>query len=294
MLPMNREVWAKYVPMIEDTGADALELNFGCPHGMSERGMGSAVGQVPEYIQQATEWCKSVARVPVVIKLTPNVTNILGPAKAAKAGGADAVSLINTLNSIMRVDYDTLTMYPATDGMGSHGGYCGPAVKPIALHMVAEIARNPATRGLPISGIGGVTDWRDAVDFLALGASNVQVCTAAMVYGFKIIDDLTSGLSPFPARQGHEERQGAGRARRALGDGLAVPQPELRREGADRPGPLHPVRPLPHRLRGRFAPGHHAHGQRASGASRSSTRNASAAISASASARSSTASRWSA
>ncbi len=197
MLPMNREVWAKVVPMIEDTGADALELNFGCPHGMSERGMGSAVGQVPEYIQQATEWCKSVARVPVVIKLTPNVTSILGPANAAKQGGADAVSLINTLNSIMRVDYDTLTMYPATDGMGSHGGYCGPAVKPIALHMVAEIARNAATRGLPISGIGGVTDWRDAVDFLALGASNVQVCTAAMVYGFKIIDDLRSGLSHF-------------------------------------------------------------------------------------------------
>ncbi|MEX0735764.1 MAG: NAD-dependent dihydropyrimidine dehydrogenase subunit PreA [Steroidobacteraceae bacterium] len=197
MLPMKPETWAKYVPMIEDTGADALELNFGCPHGMSERGMGSAVGQVPEYIQQATEWCKAVARVPVVIKLTPNVTNILGPAKAAKDGGADAVSLINTLNSIMRVDYDTLTMYPATDGKGSHGGYCGPAVKPIALHMVAEIARNPATRGLPISGIGGITDWRDAVDFLALGASNVQVCTAAMVYGFKIIDDLRSGLSHF-------------------------------------------------------------------------------------------------
>jgi dihydropyrimidine dehydrogenase (NAD+) subunit PreA len=194
---MNQDAWAKYVPMIEDTGADALELNFGCPHGMSERGMGSAVGQVPEYIRQATEWCKSVARVPVVIKLTPNVTNILAPAKAAKDGGADAVSLINTLNSIMRVDYDTLTMYPATDGKGSHGGYCGPAVKPIALHMVAEIARHPATQGLPISGIGGVTDWRDAVDFLALGASNVQVCTAAMVYGFKIIDDLTTGLSHF-------------------------------------------------------------------------------------------------
>ncbi|MGE0030530.1 MAG: NAD-dependent dihydropyrimidine dehydrogenase subunit PreA [Steroidobacteraceae bacterium] len=197
MLPMNREAWAKYVPMIEDTGADALELNFGCPHGMSERGMGSAVGQVPEYIQQAAEWCKAVARIPVIVKLTPNVTNIMGPARAAKEGGADAVSLINTMNSIMRVDYDTLTMYPATDGMGSHGGYCGPAVKPVALHMVAEIARNEATRGLPISGIGGVTDWRDAVDFLALGASNVQVCTAAMVYGFKIIDDLTSGLSHF-------------------------------------------------------------------------------------------------
>ena len=147
MLPMNEQSWAKYVPMIEDTGADGLELNFGCPHGMSERGMGSAVGQVPEYIQQAAAWCKKFARVPVIVKLTPNITNILPAAKAAKDGGADAVSLINTLNSIMRVDYDNLTIYPSTDGKGSHGGYCGPAVKPIALHMVAEIARSRETRG---------------------------------------------------------------------------------------------------------------------------------------------------
>ncbi len=197
MLPMNEQSWAKYVPMIEDTGCDGLELNFGCPHGMSERGMGSAVGQVPEYIQQAAAWCKKFARVPVIVKLTPNITNILPAARAAKNGGADAVSLINTLNSIMRVDYDNLTIYPATDGKGSHGGYCGPAVKPIALHMVAEIARSRETAGLPISGIGGITDWRDAVDFLALGASTVQVCTAAMVYGFKIIDDLVDGLANY-------------------------------------------------------------------------------------------------
>ena len=197
MLPMNEQSWKKYVPMIEDTGADGLELNFGCPHGMSERGMGSAVGQVPEYIQQAAAWCKKYARVPVIVKLTPNITNILPAAKAAQQGGADAVSLINTLNSIMRVDYDSLTIYPATDGMGSHGGYCGPAVKPIALHMVAEIARHRETANLPISGIGGITDWRDAVDFLALGATTVQVCTAAMVYGFKIIDDLVDGLSNY-------------------------------------------------------------------------------------------------
>ena len=197
MLPMNEAAWAKYLPMIEDTGIDAFELNFGCPHGMSERGMGAAVGQVPEYIQMAAEWAKKAASVPVIVKLTPNVTNILPPAKAALDGGADAVSLINTINSIMRVDYDSLTMYPATDGMGTHGGYCGEAVKPIALTMVAEIARSAETRALPISGIGGITDWRDAVDFLALGASNVQVCTAAMIYGFKIIDDLVDGLNNF-------------------------------------------------------------------------------------------------
>ncbi len=197
MLPMNEATWAKHIPMIEDTGCDGLELNFGCPHGMSERGMGAAVGQVPEYLQQAAEWAKQFANTPVIVKLTPNVTNILPPAMAAKAAGADAVSLINTVNSIMRVDYDTLTMFPTTDGMGSHGGYCGEAVKPIALHMIAEIARHEKTAGLPISGIGGISDWRDAVDHIALGASNVQVCTAAMVYGFKIIDDLTDGLSKF-------------------------------------------------------------------------------------------------
>jgi dihydropyrimidine dehydrogenase (NAD+) subunit PreA len=202
MFPMEEETWAKYVPIIEDTGADGFELNFGCPHGMSERGMGAAVGQVPEYIQMATEWCKKYAKTPVIVKLTPNVGNILPPAQAALDGGADAVSLINTINSIMRVNYDTLTMYPTTDGMGSHGGYCGSAVKPIALHMVAEIARNEGTAKLPVSGIGGIADWRDAVDFLALGASNVQVCTAAMVYGFKIIDDLTDGLSNFLDEKG--------------------------------------------------------------------------------------------
>ncbi len=202
MLPMNEDVWARLVPMIEDTGADAFELNFGCPHGMSERGMGAAVGQVPEYIQQATEWCKKHARIPVIVKLTPNVTNIVYPARAAKAGGADGVSLINTVNSIMRVDYDTLTMFPTTDGMGSHGGYCGEGVKPIALHMIAEIARTADTADVPISGIGGITNWRDAVDHLALGAQNVQVCTAAMVYGFKIIDDLTTGLSDFLDQKG--------------------------------------------------------------------------------------------
>lgn len=202
MFPMEEPVWAQLIPMIEDTGADAFELNFGCPHGMSERGMGAAVGQVPEYIQMTTEWCKKYASIPVIVKLTPNVTSILPPARAAKAGGADGVSLINTINSIMRVDYDTLSMYPHTDGMGSHGGYCGPAVKPIALHMVAEIARTADTSDIPISGIGGISDWRDAVDHLALGAQNVQVCTAAMVYGFKIIDDLTDGLSNFLAGKG--------------------------------------------------------------------------------------------
>jgi dihydropyrimidine dehydrogenase (NAD+) subunit PreA len=136
------------------------------------------------------------------VKLTPNITDIRPPARAAKRGGADAVSLINTINSIMGVDPATLTMSPSTGGKGSHGGYCGPAVKPISLNMVAEIARDEETAGIPISGIGGIGTWRDALDYIALGSSNVQVCTAAMVYGFKIVQEMTDGLSNYMDEMG--------------------------------------------------------------------------------------------
>ncbi|MEL6516970.1 MAG: NAD-dependent dihydropyrimidine dehydrogenase subunit PreA, partial [Pseudomonadota bacterium] len=176
---------------------------FGCPHGMSERGMGSAVGQVPEYIEMVTRWCKQNTRMPVLVKLTPNITDIRYPARAANAGGADGVSLINTISSITSVNLDTMSPEPSIDGKGSHGGYCGQAVKPIALNMVAEIARDPETSELPISGIGGITTWRDAAEFLALGAGSVQVCTAAMTYGFKIIDELTAGLSAWMDEKGY-------------------------------------------------------------------------------------------
>ena len=202
MVPCEEASWKAILPRVADTGADGIELNFGCPHGMSERGMGAAVGQVPEYIQRVTAWCKQYSKLPVIVKLTPNITDIRHPARAAKNGGADAVSLINTLNSIMGVDPYSLTMSPSTGGKGSHGGYCGPAVKPIALNMVAEIARDPLTAGLPISGIGGVGTWRDAVDYIALGAGNVQVCTAAMVYGFKIVQEMKDGLSNYMDEMG--------------------------------------------------------------------------------------------
>lgn len=197
MVPCDEESWKSILSRIEDTGADGVELNFGCPHGMAERGMGSAVGQVPEYIEMVTRWVKQHSRMPCIVKLTPNIADIRKPAEAARRGGADAVSLINTVNSITSVDLDLFAPEPTIDGKGTHGGYCGPAVKPIALNMVAEIARNPETRGLPISGIGGVTTWRDAAEFMALGAGNVQVCTAAMTYGFKIVQELISGLRDY-------------------------------------------------------------------------------------------------
>ncbi len=202
MVPCEEASWRAILAQVQDTGADGVELNFGCPHGMSERGMGAAVGQVPEYIEMVTAWCKQYSKLPVIVKLTPNITDVRLPARAAKKGGADAVSLINTINSIMGVDPYTLKMSPNTGGMGSHGGYCGPAVKPIALNMVAEIARDPQTAGLPISGIGGIGNWRDALDFIALGSGTVQVCTAAMVYGFKIVQEMTDGLSNYMDEMG--------------------------------------------------------------------------------------------
>ena len=197
MVPCDEDSWKAILKAIEDTGADGVELNFGCPHGMSERGMGAAVGQVPEYIEMVTRWVKQYSRMPCIVKLTPNIADIRKPAEAAMRGGADAVSLINTINSITSVDLDLFAPQPTIDGKGAHGGYCGPAVKPIALNMVAEIARSANTRGLPISGIGGVTTWRDAAEFMALGAGNVQVCTAAMTYGFKVVQEMISGLSQY-------------------------------------------------------------------------------------------------
>jgi dihydropyrimidine dehydrogenase (NAD+) subunit PreA len=202
MVPCEERNWVDILKKVEETGADGVELNFGCPHGMSERGMGSAVGQVPEYIEMVARWCKANTRMPVIVKLTPNITDIRYPARAAKQGGADAVSLINTVNSIIGVNLDNFAPVPEIDGKGSHGGYCGQAVKPIALNMVAEIARDPETAGLPISGIGGITTWRDAAEFMALGASNVQVCTAVMAYGFKIVQEMISGLSDWMDQKG--------------------------------------------------------------------------------------------
>ncbi|MBI5367012.1 MAG: NAD-dependent dihydropyrimidine dehydrogenase subunit PreA [Planctomycetes bacterium] len=204
MVESKRETWHTYVKQVEDCGVDGLELNFGCPHGMSERGMGSAVGQVPDYACQITEWVKEVARTPVIVKLTPNISNIVYPGLAAQKGKADAVSLINTINSITGIDLDTFEPRPKVRGHSSHGGYCGPAVKPIALNLVAALTSHPEFK-LPVSGIGGIETWQDAVEFMLLGATNVQVCTAVMHYGFRIVDGLISGLTEWMQAKGFEK-----------------------------------------------------------------------------------------
>src|SRR5271155_2626485 len=159
MVESTREAWHTIVQQAEDAGADGLELNFGCPHGMSERGMGSAVGQVPEYAEMITAWVKEKARTPVIVKLTPNISDIRVVARAAKRGGADALSAINTINSITGVDLDTFVPRPNVGGRSSHGGYCGPAVKPIALNMIQQVMSDVESV-LPMSGIGGVATWQ--------------------------------------------------------------------------------------------------------------------------------------
>jgi dihydropyrimidine dehydrogenase (NAD+) subunit PreA len=196
MVESKKEAWQEITKKTQDTGCDGFELNFGCPHGMSERGMGAAMGQVPEYTCMVTEWVKEVSDIPVIVKLTPNVTHIVPPGRAAQKGGADAVSLINTINSVMGVDVDTMIPYPNVNGMAAHGGYCGTAVKPIALNMVSELARDTEFN-LPISGIGGINTWRDAVEFMLLGAGNVQVCTAVMHFGYRIVEDMIDGLNNY-------------------------------------------------------------------------------------------------
>lgn len=204
MVESKQEIWHDIIKQVQDTGCDGVELNFGCPHGMSERGMGSAVGQVPEYTEMIARWCKEVAKIPVMVKLTPNITDPRMVARAAAKGGADAVSLINTINSIMGIDLNTFAPRPAVAGKGSHGGYCGPAVKPIALNMVSSVAGDPQV-GIPISGIGGIQAWQDAVEFLLVGAGCVQVCTAVMHYGFRIVEHMESGLKNWMREKGFKK-----------------------------------------------------------------------------------------
>lgn len=200
----TRAEWQDMIKRAIDAGADGLELNFGCPHGMCERGMGSAVGQEPKVNAEITSWAVEYSTVPVLVKLTPNVANIVPHGLAAQKGGAHGVSLINTIKSIIGVDIDTFVPQPLVDGRSTNGGYCGAAVRPIALHMVGALAREPEFR-LPISGIGGITNWRDAVEFMLLGSSSVQVCTEVMLRGYRIVEDMIEGLTDYMASKGFDK-----------------------------------------------------------------------------------------
>ncbi|HQW84330.1 MAG TPA: NAD-dependent dihydropyrimidine dehydrogenase subunit PreA [Ferruginibacter sp.] len=202
MADNDRQSWHELIKKVEGTGAHGLELNFGCPHGMTERGMGAAVGQDPEIAKMVVEWVMEVATIPVITKLTPNVHSVVPTGKAVVEAGTNALSLINTIQSVTGINLDTLVPNPYVAGKSVFGGYCGPAVKPIALKMLTTIAQNPVTSKVPVSGIGGVSTWKDAVEFLLLGASNVQVCTAAMNHGFRIVEDMIEGMNNWMDEKG--------------------------------------------------------------------------------------------
>ena len=204
MADNDKNSWHELIKKVEQTGAHGFELNFGCPHGMTERGMGAAVGQDPEIARMVVEWVMEAATLPVITKLTPNVHSVVPTGKACVEAGTNGLSLINTIQSITGIDLNTLVPNPYVAGKSVYGGYCGPAVKPIALKMLSTISQNNITKQVPVSGIGGISTWKDAVEFMLLGASNVQVCTAAMKHGFRIIEDMCEGMINWMDEKGFE------------------------------------------------------------------------------------------
>ena len=193
------ESWQALAGAVQDAGCDAIELNVSCPHGMPEAGLGAAIGQNPQLVEQLTRSVVRSVKVPVYVKMTPNITDITLPARAAAAGGAAGISAINSVQSLCGIDIETFGPYPSVDGFSTPGGYSGPAIKPIGLERVAAIARSVP---LPVMGIGGISSWEDAVQYMLLGASAVQVCTAVMWNGYGIVKEMNRGLGSYLARKG--------------------------------------------------------------------------------------------
>ena len=206
IMGQTEEEWGKLAEMAEEAGCDAVELNFSCPQ-MKHEGMGSDVGQSPELVKKYTACVKQRVKIPVIPKMTPNITHITEPAAACVEVGADAISAINTIKSV------TMTFDSEVSGQRTISGYSGRAVKPIALRHVLELAQmrkqwsmvNGHCSMFELSGIGGIEMWRDALEFIQLGCSNVQVCTAVMQYGYRIIDDLILGLRRYMVKRGVSE-----------------------------------------------------------------------------------------
>ena len=195
------EDWERLARLCEENGADAIELNFSCPN-MAEGGLGSDIGQVPELVERFTAAARRGTKIPILAKLTPNVDKMSPAAEAALKGGADGIAAINTIKSIIGVNPHTYVSAPSVHGMSAVGGYSGNAVKPIALRFIAEMGHNPKLKDMHISAMGGVESWMDALEFIMLGAGSVQVTTAVMQYGYRIIDDLKSGLNLYLAAKG--------------------------------------------------------------------------------------------
>ncbi|MBR4345221.1 MAG: NAD-dependent dihydropyrimidine dehydrogenase subunit PreA [Lachnospiraceae bacterium] len=203
IMGQNDEEWEELSRLCEENGADAIELNFSCPN-MADGGLGSDIGQVPELVERFTAAARRGTKIPILAKLTPNVANMSVAAEAAKRGGADGIAAINTIKSIIGVNPHTYVSSPSVRGSSAVGGYSGNAVKPIALRFIAELGKNPELKGMHISGMGGIESWTDALEFILLGSGSVQVTTAVMQYGYRIIDDLKSGLIQYLSEKGFD------------------------------------------------------------------------------------------
>ncbi len=195
----NKDAWIEIIERCQDAGVDAFELNFSCPHGLPERRMGAAMGQDPDILEEVCGWVKSVAKKPFWAKMTPNITHIEDPGRAALRGGATGLSAINTIRSVTSVNLDTLRPDPCVEGYTTPGGYSSKAVKPIALRMVMELAtmiRNEFP-GRSLSGLGGIESGEDAAQFILLGSDTVQVCTGVMKFGYECVRPMCDQLLAF-------------------------------------------------------------------------------------------------
>ncbi len=218
IMGQNEAEWGELARLCEENGADAVELNFSCPN-MAEGGLGSDIGQVPELVERFTAAAKRACGIPVLAKLTPNVAFMSPAAEAARLGGADGIAAINTIKSVVGVDIHTYVSAPAVHGQSAVGGYSGNAVKPIALRFIAELAQNPNLKGMHLTAMGGVETWRDALEFILLGGGSIQITTAVMQYGYRIIDDLKAGLNLYLAEKGFSS------VKEAVGLGLEALSP---------------------------------------------------------------------
>ncbi|EEF59476.1 NAD-dependent dihydropyrimidine dehydrogenase subunit PreA [Pedosphaera parvula] len=202
----RKDGWIEIVERCQDAGVDAFELNFSCPHGLPERKMGAAMGQDPDVLKEVCGWVKSAAKKPVWAKMTPNVTHIEDPSRAALLGGATGLSAINTIRSVTGVNLDTLRPEPTVEGYTTPGGYSCKAVKPIALRMVMEIAQmiRKEFPGRSLSGLGGIESGNDAAQFILLGSDTVQVCTGVMKFGYECVKPMCEELLNFMAKHKFE------------------------------------------------------------------------------------------
>lgn len=199
----DEEEWTRLAELVTEARADIVECNFSCPQ-MCGKGLGSDVGENPDLVAHYTAAVRKGTNLPILAKMTPNLGKMEIPAIAAIRAGADGIAAINTIKSITGLSRDCKTPRLDVDGKSAVSGYSGKAVKPIALRFISDMKHNPELKNIPISGMGGIESWHDAAEFIALGCGNVQVTTAVMQYGYRIIDDLVSGLSRFLAEIGHE------------------------------------------------------------------------------------------